>query len=206
MVTISWSPHGFYIAVLLPYRANFNMGYFFDNIMALLQSMIFPAGRKKENRKLSLHFANCFIHRSKESQGCFERNQIKKIPQPPYSPDIPPGEFHMFGMLKRKLEGTMILDEHELMDDFDDIQTTVKTDELINVFDLLIERVPRLHRQLNFFFRCCFYDNRPYESRAKTHAPRSTEPKFLATMIRNRRQTRLEPSHSHRPNENSRGR
>jgi hypothetical protein len=49
----------------------------------------------------------------------------------------------MFGMLKRKLEGGTILDEHQLIEVLDDIRTTVKLDEVFNVFDDGIESVWR---------------------------------------------------------------
>jgi hypothetical protein len=50
----------------------------------------------------------------------------------------------LFGTAKRKLEGGTILDEHELMEATDDILATMKTGELINIFDIWMERVGSL--------------------------------------------------------------
>jgi hypothetical protein len=41
--------------------------------------------------------------------------QIKKVSQSPYWLDIAPGDFYLFGVLKQKLDGSTILDEHDLM-------------------------------------------------------------------------------------------
>jgi hypothetical protein len=41
--------------------------------------------------------------------------QIKKVSQSPYWLDAAPGDFYLFGVLKQKLDGRTILDEHELM-------------------------------------------------------------------------------------------
>jgi hypothetical protein len=58
MATIIWNLHGFRVVDLLPDGSKFNMTYFLDNIVAPLQSVIFPAGRKKQERKLLLHIDN----------------------------------------------------------------------------------------------------------------------------------------------------
>jgi hypothetical protein len=67
-------------------------------------------GKEKQERKASHHFNNCSIHQSKGTKN-FERNQIKSVLRPPYSPDIEPGDFSLSGMFNQKLEERMILDE-----------------------------------------------------------------------------------------------
>jgi hypothetical protein len=120
MVSIRRTPHGFHFFGLLPDGAKSNAAHFLDNIATLLQAKIFPAGGKKE-RKLSHHFDRRSVHGSKGSEEFFERRQIRKVPQPSYLRDIAPGDFCLFGMLKRKLEGRTILDNDLFVEAIDDI-------------------------------------------------------------------------------------
>jgi hypothetical protein len=52
---------------------------------------------------------------AKRSEKFFNINQIKDVPQPPYSPDVAPIDFCLFGILNRRPERGTILDGHQLM-------------------------------------------------------------------------------------------
>jgi hypothetical protein len=52
-----------------------------------------------------VHFDNATPHRSARSENCFEACGFRHAPQPPYSPDISPCDFFLFGDLKMKFKG-----------------------------------------------------------------------------------------------------
>ena len=53
--------------------------------------------------ELFLHLDNARVHNSRESTGYLHELPFIKLPHPPYSPDIAPCDFFLFGYLKRKL-------------------------------------------------------------------------------------------------------
>ena len=60
-----------------------------------------------------LHHDNAPVHSSNLVQQFFAKHKIVQLCQPPYSPDIAPGDFWMFSKLKMALKGKR----------FDDIET-----------------------------------------------------------------------------------
>jgi hypothetical protein len=94
MVTIIWNPRGFRVFDLLPNGPKFNTTRVLDKIVTPLHSTVSPIGRKRQERKVSLHLADYSIHGLRENQEVLERNQIKNLPQLLYSPDT--GADHLF--------------------------------------------------------------------------------------------------------------
>jgi hypothetical protein len=141
---IIWNPNGFHIIDLLPDGTKFDSIYLLNNIVMSPQSGICPQRDEKARKTVVISLLyNCSVDKSKESQEFFKRNQIKNILQYLYLPDIAPNDRHLFGMLKRKLEGKTTLGEPELIEVIDEILTKVKSDELGLVFDVCIETVRR---------------------------------------------------------------
>ena len=61
--------------------------------------------RKTHCSNVILHFDNCRVHTPKRVRSYLEKHRIKILPHPPYSPDISPCDFYLFGPLKSYLEG-----------------------------------------------------------------------------------------------------
>ena len=55
-------------------------------------------------RKIWLHLDNCKVHNSKKTSEAIEQFGFKRAPHPPYSPDIAPSDFFLFGYTKTKLK------------------------------------------------------------------------------------------------------
>jgi hypothetical protein len=71
----------------------------------------------------------------KREPGVFERNQIKNISKPPYSPNIAPRDF-VVRHAETKTWGQATLDEHELIEVMNKILANAKKGEFINVLML----------------------------------------------------------------------
>lgn len=56
-------------------------------------------------KKLLLHFDNAKVHKSSTVDTFLNEHKVTLIPHPPYSPDISPCDFFLFGTMKKKLEG-----------------------------------------------------------------------------------------------------
>jgi hypothetical protein len=61
-------------------------------------------------------------------------HQMRRAPQPPFSPALAPSDFYLFGKLKTTLMRSVFENEQELMDGIMRILDRVTPDELESVF------------------------------------------------------------------------
>jgi hypothetical protein len=60
---------------------------------------------------------------------------MRRASQPPFSPDLAPSDFHLFGKLKTTLMGSVFENEQEPLDGFMRVLDRITGDELESVFD-----------------------------------------------------------------------
>jgi histone-lysine N-methyltransferase SETMAR len=102
MLTVVWNPRGFHLIKVLEKGRKFNTGYYISEILEpLSQSRSIEAAGNE--RKLLVHAKNARPHTAKLSTQYFNENRIKSAPHPPYSPDLAPSDFSLFGYVKRCL-------------------------------------------------------------------------------------------------------
>lgn len=58
-----------------------------------------------DKKLLWLHLDNCRVHNSKSATESLRMLGFKRAPHPPYSPDLAPSDFYLFGYIKEKLKG-----------------------------------------------------------------------------------------------------
>jgi hypothetical protein len=68
-------------------------------------------------------------------------NGLRKLVDPPYSPDIAPSDFYLFGKVKNELISKSVHDEHELFLEVTEILSALPTTELRDVFRNWIRRL-----------------------------------------------------------------
>jgi histone-lysine N-methyltransferase SETMAR len=66
-------------------------------------------------RKLLVHDDNARPHTAKLSAQYFAENRMKSAPHRPYSPDLAPSDFYLFGYVKRCLAGISFEDADQLL-------------------------------------------------------------------------------------------
>ena len=66
-------------------------------------------------RGLKLHWDNARPHTSQATTEALQQAGLVIVPQPPYSPDLAPSDFFLFGYLKWKLNGEKFGDGNELL-------------------------------------------------------------------------------------------
>jgi histone-lysine N-methyltransferase SETMAR len=77
-----------------------------------------------------IHVDNALAHNSRMMRNFFEYNPLKRLHHPPYSPDISPSDFSLFGKVRGALIGQEIPDEISLLDAVTEILNGISTDEL----------------------------------------------------------------------------
>jgi histone-lysine N-methyltransferase SETMAR len=132
MFWIDFSRTGIGAVVMLPAQQSFNKE-FFDS--AVLGSIVEHRAQTRPKLKASgtfLHLDNARPHLATEK---FEECGITRLPHPPYSPDLAPCDFWLFGHLKESLEGQFFADERALQAAVDEILMAIEPDVFRRVFD-----------------------------------------------------------------------
>lgn len=133
MVTIFWNPNGFLIVEAMDDNMKFNSDYFINEILEQI-SIKTTEDQEKFGQNLILHFDNARPHISKKVKKYLEENNMKRAPQPPYSPDIAPSDFFLFGFVKEKLKGCKFESKQELLSAIGSILEEIPKAVLISVF------------------------------------------------------------------------
>jgi histone-lysine N-methyltransferase SETMAR len=101
MVTIAWHPLGFPLIVALPKGGIFNARHYRDNILEALTQF----QPEDDGRKLIVHADNARDHTAQKCRTLCEENGLRLPSHPPYSPDLAPSDFFLFGYVKEHLKG-----------------------------------------------------------------------------------------------------
>ena len=135
MITIIWGVYGTYIIDDLPEGAHYNSQYFIEHVLMPLEEkekIIWPGRRE---RKIWLHLDNCRVHNSKVTTEEIESSIFKRTPHPPYSPDIAPSDFYLFGYIKGQLKGHSFENRNDLYEAIIEIIDRIPNEERRLIFD-----------------------------------------------------------------------
>jgi histone-lysine N-methyltransferase SETMAR len=87
---------------------------------------------------------NIRVRTARATQEKLDVSRFKRTPLPPYSPDIAPSDFFLFGWLKTQLEQTEYNGENELYEVVNDILTGFSIKIIETVFVDWMNRLRRL--------------------------------------------------------------
>lgn len=134
MITIFFSPLGFRVINMLPQKTTFTSQYFIDEILVKITKTHPPQVQRDPKRRVRLHFDNARPHKTNAVLQFCNNNGLSICEHPPYSPDLAPSDFYLFGMIKQKLKGRKFDSENELFNAIVEILKCVSKEELISVF------------------------------------------------------------------------
>lgn len=106
MISVIWSRSGIKSISMLPADQTFTKEFFSEVVLNNLR-------RDTATKGKFFHCDNAPSHRVPEK---FEELGLKRLPHPPYSPDIAPSDFFLFGYLKKQLEGYLFESHEELFE------------------------------------------------------------------------------------------
>jgi hypothetical protein len=139
MLTIVWNTEGFHVVEIIPKGAKFDADYFCHSILRALVPDDGDVGR----RKMVIHADTSRPHTALRTRPFMAENAIKPAPHPPYSPDLAPSDFDLFGYVKGRLTGQMFESREDLFDAIIQILRSIPMEKLMEVF---LEWESRLHR------------------------------------------------------------
>jgi hypothetical protein len=100
MVTIAWNALRLHLVEAFPKGRHFNAENYRDNILTKLIRLRPHAGE----RNLVIHADNARPHTAQKCRTCCAENGLRVATHPPYSPDLAPSDFFLFGYVKDRLQ------------------------------------------------------------------------------------------------------
>ena len=82
-----------------------------------------------------IHFDNAPPHKGADTTEFLNFHGIIKAPHPPYSPDIAPSDFYLFGYIKALLAGRSFKSPQDLLDNVIEILSEIPKSTLLKVFN-----------------------------------------------------------------------
>jgi hypothetical protein len=141
MFTIMWNPREFHIINQLPDGCKMNSEYYITNVFVPLRERFCSGGPEDCGRPLVVHVENCSVHTSAAIERFMSDHRMVRMSQPPYSPNLAPSDFYLFGMVKNQLEQIHASDADDFFGQFDEILNSIPVEKLKWVFTAWIDRV-----------------------------------------------------------------
>ena len=140
MLTVIWGVKGMHVINFLPKDQNLNSEYFIENILKPLHEQKERIWGETNRKKLILHLDNCKVHNSKVTTKKYDEYGFRRSPHPPYSPDIAPSDFFLFGYTKEKLKSYHCKNLYDLQEATIQILNGISRKTLVSVFDEWLHR------------------------------------------------------------------
>jgi transposase len=137
MLTVVWNPFGFHLVTVLPKGQKWTGQYYIENVLCKICEILQPEGP----RRLVIHADNARPHVAKIVKGFLDAHGLRAAPHPPYSPDLAPSDFFLFGHVKRALQGSVFETVDELLKGVTEILSAIQPETLVGVFQEWMERI-----------------------------------------------------------------
>jgi histone-lysine N-methyltransferase SETMAR len=133
---------GFHVDRLLPKEGGFNAS---DYTTEILSEIVHWRNEEQgtAGQELIVHSDNTRPHTGRRTRDFIEAYGTEQAPHPPYSPDLAPSDFCLFGYLKDKFQGQHFEDGDQL---FDPIIALTGTIEKLTLQRVFLEWMERLRR------------------------------------------------------------
>jgi len=132
LFVVFFSTVGFKVAEFLPEGATVN---------AVYMENLFRSIGVTSLRPLWIHMDNAAPHRAKRTQNALQVIGISSLRHPPYSPDLAPSDFWLFGRIKQALGCSHFSNEAELKGAILDIIHKITTPEIRRVYNEWMRRL-----------------------------------------------------------------
>jgi histone-lysine N-methyltransferase SETMAR len=110
-ITVFLGVNGIALLDVLPTGAKLASDYFCCNIFEALEQVIYLKGKVLGTTRYTLHFDDARVHNAEKVERRLDECQFRRLEHTPYSQDLAPCDFLLFGYLHNKMQflsyGTM---------------------------------------------------------------------------------------------------
>ena len=127
----------------MPQGLMINAPYYLGVMKRLLSRIRRVRPQYRENGSWRLLHDNAPAHRSTFITDFFNKNHILTVNHSPYSPDLAPCDFYLFGKLHLAMKGKRYADIETIQKASTAILKNISTERLKNSFEMLIDSAKR---------------------------------------------------------------
>ena len=143
MVTIFVNGQGLQFIDVKPQGIKINAEYFLYNIIQKLENLEITKAAKQQKQKMLLHYDNAPSHNANMVTNYLMKTTFRKVPHPPYSPDLAICDFGIFGTAKTSFQGKRFDTEEELLSELQKFLREKPKEFYISLFENWIKRLQR---------------------------------------------------------------
>ena len=125
----------------MPEKVSFTSEHFTENILPLIKSEIQKLKGVSKTSKVRIHMDNAKPHNAKRTVEKLEELHFERLPQPPYSPDISPNDFFLYGYIKEKLKGSHFTSREDLISSIVEIIQKIDKSVWSSIYEEWIRRL-----------------------------------------------------------------
>ncbi|KAA6387697.1 MAG: hypothetical protein EZS28_016777 [Streblomastix strix] len=151
MLTVFVGADRIWLIQAMPQKKSVTSITFINYILTpLLQSI---RSSNPELKSIYVHFDNASSHNSHASTQFLEENKIIRVAHPPYSPDLSPCGYFLFGYLKRNLQGNTFKTVEEAVDAASKILYSIPKNMLYSRFEIWRTRAWYVNQNDGSYFK-----------------------------------------------------
>ena len=152
LVTIVWGINGVYVLDFLPESMTMTADYFQENVISKAKDKIEEISQRPLANTFYFHCDNARVHTAKATTTHLGKCGFTKMMHPPYSPDLAPSDFFLFGTLKHELKGWIFQNKEQLETGIQRALHKIGPDVWKNVFSHWIHRLRVVESGLGDYF------------------------------------------------------
>jgi histone-lysine N-methyltransferase SETMAR len=141
MVSVYFSRRGLVSIEFLLQGQKYNARYFTDTVLPSIERKLLIQRPRLGTRGALLHIDNATPHTAQKSRDAIAALRLRQVPHPPYSPDIAPCDFFLFGYLKDKLSGSTFHSDNEVISAVSFILGQIPKEMFEHVMDGWLEKL-----------------------------------------------------------------
>jgi histone-lysine N-methyltransferase SETMAR len=144
MLVVFWGIEETPVLNLLPRDESMNTATFVE--LAINSLKKFYRKSLEPEEVIYVHMDNAPCHRAALSRDVLKNTKLVELPQPPYSPDLAPCDFFLFGYLKSRMRGFHFQDSDSMLVKANEIIASIPNSMRLTVFRDWIERLETVVR------------------------------------------------------------
>ena len=133
MIIVFWNFSGFFFITALPRGATYSADYVCEVLLPELETAVRAQRPVLGLKRTKIHWDNARPHFARKTAAFLGEKEAITLSHPPYSPDIAPSDFFLFGYLKHLIKGRNFASSDELIASLREIYAMISKDMLMNV-------------------------------------------------------------------------